>query len=120
LATTAITYGCYFYYDGTNVNAICINGAGNSTSVDCGAADNGWHKYFIVLTSSSAKFYRDATWANGNITGGTLLTTINTNLPTQPFCERMVIIKSAGTTSRSLLVDWVFSSYLFTTALTRF
>jgi len=109
LVTGVITYGAYFYYDGTNVYAVTVNNTGNTSSVNLGAPTTSWTKYGITINGLTNVVFS----INGTNT------TIATNLPTQPFHERITIVKSTGTAARSILVDWCASEYLFPTSLNR-
>jgi len=102
--------GVYFQYDrNTSLNWSCVT-ANNSvrTLVDSGVvvAEDVWVRLKIVVNAAgtAAAFYIN----------GVLVATITTNIPTADGRETLLnaqIVKSAGLTSRTLLIDWTWLHY---------
>lgn len=104
----------FSYSNGVNGGDWTANtGNGSTTSVDTGvaAAANAWVKLRMVAAANGSEvtFYIN----------GTSVATISTTLPTTsatPFGHGLQIRKSAGTTGRTLYVDYVRFIANFTTA----
>lgn len=108
--------GVYFEYNrSASANWRAATAAGGSRTKDVGStpvtvAANTWVTLKATLNAGStlATF-----WING-----TQLTTINTNLPSgtgQSWSPAMFILKTAGTTSRSVYADYNYTLINFTT-----
>lgn len=105
--TASITYGAYFRYThGTNAGkweAVCVSGVSETaqdTGVSPSAASFSAFKIVVNDDATSVAFYID----------GTLTNTITTNIPTATGTtngQAATIEKTAGSTSRSLYVDYV-------------
>ncbi len=72
---------------------------GTITDTGVAAVADGSYNTFLtrVNDSTSVQFFIN----------GTLVATHTTNLPTTQVCPQVAIQKTAGTTSRTLFVDWV-------------
>jgi uncharacterized protein (UPF0333 family) len=115
-ATTKATVdGVYFHYDRAgyaNDQIRCVTGSnGSLTTNNSGVTiDTAWNKYEININAAGTQvlFYIN----------GTLVCTNTTNIPTTALrvtSPRIQIIKSAGTTARTLLVDYWQQDLNFTT-----
>lgn len=110
--------GIYVYYDRLNdgVNFMCAS-ANNSTrtEVDSGVAvvADTWYRVKIACTATAAYFYIAAADANGNVAEyGNAVATITTNLPStsaRAFGKTVGIVKTAGTTARTLECDYFYT-----------
>lgn len=133
LVGNAPGYGAFFRYnravgghkwmavtenEGTET-AVVLDGTtqGGVTTVDTTAIDNmslptyGFYRLKVVLqgtngVATSASFY----------VNGTLVATLTTNLPTHSLAGSVEILKTAGTTSRYIALDYTALTYQFLTA----
>jgi len=113
--TKAATDGVYFQYDRIGygndiVRCVTANNGTLTTNSSGVTMDTLWNKYDIHINPSGtqALFYID----------GVLVCTNNANIPTTALrvtSPRIQIIKSAGTTARTLLVDYWQQDINFTT-----
>lgn len=104
--------GCYFEYD-DSVGAnwlMCTAAASSRTKTASSTAVPAatWTRLRVVVNAaaSSVEFFVD----------GVSIGTVSTNLPTATTGLGVLIIKSIGTTARSVSVDYVFSDIVFTTS----
>jgi uncharacterized protein (UPF0333 family) len=105
--------GVYFHYDrlgyGSDVIRCVTSSASTRTTNSSGVTMNtSWNKYHIKINpaGTQALFY-----INNN-----LVCTHTTNMPTAVTSPRIQIVKSAGTTARTLLVDYWQQDLNFTVA----
>lgn len=114
-AATAPGTGCWFEYDrlgvGANWLARTRDGSGALNTIDTGVAvDTGWHRFDIVVTQGgtpAATFYID----------GVQVATTTTAIPTTNLMGRgHYIVKSAGTTARTMQIDYWADRKILTNA----
>lgn len=97
--TAAPGQGAYFQYDTNQSNNwLCVTANSSiRTTVDSGVAvSTSFVKLEVRFNNTEARFYINDTF----------ITTISTNLPTGAFSFGLSILKSVGTTSRSIRIDW--------------
>lgn len=99
--------------DGTTQGGVATVDAGNITAYSL--PNSGFFRLKVVIESSDgthtnaeAKFY----------VNGTLVATLDTNMPSHSLAGSINIIKSAGTTNRSLAVDYARLRYVYRSART--
>jgi len=105
------TVGCYFRYDFPNPNWIAVTrDGGPESAVDTGFAVPGtnYFRYRIEFNQTIARFFI-AEYSQPF----QQVASIAANLPTpgKIFGPQAVIQKQAGTTARSMLVDYAFFGY---------
>ena len=105
---TTISDGVYFTYSDSGSSpdwvANCTKASSTTSTTSNLAADTSWHRYRIDINAagSSVAFYVDDVALN--------ISPLTTNIPTLQIAPVLIIQKSAGTTSRSLAIDY-FSFY---------
>jgi hypothetical protein len=105
-----VAAGVFFYYNAVfrGLNWHCsIRNFGVDNIIDSGVVVNinTWYKLTVIASSSSARFF-----INGN-----LISTVNTGIPTAALSPIVNIAKWAGTTARTMQVDYVDLGYKFST-----
>jgi hypothetical protein len=111
-ATNTPAQGCYFeYIDNVNSGAWTITnkGAGTSTANTANTADTSFHTLRVQVNAgaTSVSYYYDGVQVSNS--------PIATNVPTQTLCPFIQIIKSVGTTARSVSCDYINLNIALTT-----
>ena len=109
--SVASTDGIYFEFDSTaSANWRGITRAASTSTVASGGSNvavaaGSWIRLTITWDGTTVSFY----------VNGTLIGTSTTNIPSASISEAIAVTKSAGTTSRTILIDYFWQELVWTT-----